>query len=96
MEDKQKLINKIFRLLPLYESAVKNKTVTTSFLPYLTRVRTELSGIAELYDSKNKLLIEEIVSILSGVQNLEEELTHKEIRQLTFYMIGQVDKYYES
>lgn len=96
MKDKQKLINKIFRLLPLYELAVKNKAVTTSFLPYLTRVRAELSGMAESYDNKNKMLIEEIVNILSGMQNLREDLTHKEIRQLTFYMIGQVDEYYES
>lgn len=78
---KQKIINKIFKILPAYEEGVE------FYLKYLQRVIIELSG----EDMKQFTMLDEIITGLNGLLAQKENITHAEVRRIVFKYISKID-----
>lgn len=83
MDRQQKIINKIFKILPAYE---ENKEYYTK---YLSRVIIELSG-----EDMTEILSDTIVA-LKGLANQGEEVSHKDVRRIVFRYIDKLNLEYE-
>ena len=84
MNRQQKIINKIFKILPAYE---ENKEYYTK---YLSRVIIELSG-----ETPTEILDDTIVA-LKGVASQGEFATHKDVRRIVFRYIDKLNLDYEN
>lgn len=82
MQDKeQKIINKIFKILPAYEEGME------FYLKYLQRAIIELSG-----EDKTKYnSLEEIITGLNGLLAQGNKVTHAEVRRIVFKYISKID-----
>ena len=84
MNRQQKIINKIFKILPAYE---ENKEYYTK---YLSRVIIELSG-----ETPTEILDDTIVA-LKVLASQGEFATHKDVRRIVFRYIDKLNLDYEN
>lgn len=82
-----KLINKIFAVLAIFEDCEKNNDFE-NFEVYLDRVIIEVSGGFYIIGSSDFI---SLLNILSGIKN-DKYINHKKIKSLVFHCISLVKK----
>lgn len=84
---REKLINKIFAILGIYEDCEKVKNFN-SYIQYVERTKIELIGF---YNEYNNICMISIINMLTGLQELDV-LNHKKVKSSVFHLISVIQK----
>lgn len=82
----RKLIDKIYKILPLYEECVANN-ILENFSKYIDVVLAEITGYYHYTNNVNFIVLSCIITSLKHT----EVLTHAKVKALTFHCISIVE-----
>lgn len=86
------VVNKIFKMLPIYENCELKSGNFEEYESYLDKVITMLIGSEFLFEDRAFL---SIASILKGMQ-IRDDLTHKKVKSSVFHCIDILGKLKQS
>jgi hypothetical protein len=87
MMEKERLIGKVFKILPMKELVDKDELSSDELKSYISKQYIYFSGI----DVEEKLKFE-IVTILKGMKNTCAELSHKEVHDMILRLTNLIDR----
>lgn len=79
---KNKRIDGIYKILPMYEDAVENAELFDDYLAYLSRIYVRYMG----YGNK------EIAESIKGLIELQDNIIHDDVHRVVFHMISLLEK----